>query len=159
MEQQLREAGLSLFSLEIKRPCGDFDVIGFSLGYETVYTNVLTMLDLSGIPLRAAHRSNSDPLIVAGGHSAYNPEAMSPFIDAFCIGEGEEAMTELLEAVLRHRSVRGGRMERRILLEEVARIPGWYVPSLYKVTYHDDGTIASVSGGPLPVHKRFVSEL
>jgi radical SAM family uncharacterized protein len=159
MEAELRAAGMPLFSLETKRPCRDFDVIGFSLGYETVYTNVLTMLDLSGIPLRSCDRDNGDPLVVAGGHAAYNPEPMSPFIDAFCIGEGEEAMAELLDVVREHRAERSGTSERSTLLRRIAEIPGWYVPSLYQVAYAADGSIAHVTGPTLPVHKRYVSEL
>jgi radical SAM family uncharacterized protein len=159
MERELRSAGIPLFSLESKRLCRDFDVIGFSLGYETVYTNVLTMLDLSGIPLRARDRTDADPLVVAGGHSAYNPEPMAAFIDAFCIGEGEEAMTDLLDVVVRHRKAHQGAIDRATLLGEIAHIPGWYVPSCYAVEYRPDGTIASVVGDPLPVHKRYVQQL
>lgn len=156
MEAELRQAGLPLFSLESRRAAADFDVIGFSLGYETVYTNVLTMLDLAGIPVRSAARGDSDPLVVAGGHSAFNPEPMSPFIDAFCIGEGEEAMPELLELVQTHRA---GRHNREELLQKVAAIPGWYVPSLYRVTYRTDGRIEDIAGEPARVDKRFISRL
>jgi radical SAM family uncharacterized protein len=159
MEHQLREAGLPLFSLESRRAARDFDVLGFSLGYETVYTNVLTMLDLAQIPLRSAARGNDDPIVVAGGHSAYNPEPMSPFIDAFCIGEGEEALPDLLETMTDHRRARAGATDRQSLLREIARIPGWYVPSLYNVTYGEDGRIAGIEGEPKPVAKRFVAEL
>jgi radical SAM family uncharacterized protein len=159
MERELRVAGTPLFSLENRRPCGDFDVLGFSLGYETVYTNVLTMLDLSGVPLRSADRRNDDPLVVAGGHSAYNPEPMSPFFDAMCIGEGEEAMTELLDVVAEHRKQRGGRTDRKVLLHEISNVPGWYVPSRYTVSYHGDGTISEISGEPQTVQKRFVQTL
>jgi radical SAM family uncharacterized protein len=159
MEAELRAARMPLFSLESKRPCRDFDVIGFSLGYETVYTNVLTMLDLSGIPLRSSDRSDMDPLIVAGGHAAYNPEPMSAFIDAFCIGEGEEAMTDLLDVVRAHGAEGGGATDRPTLLRQIAGIPGWYVPSLYDVEYAPDGSIAGVVGPSLPIRKRFVTEL
>lgn len=159
MEAELRSANIPLFSLESKRPCAEFDVIGFSLGYETVYTNVLTMLDLSGIPLRSLHRGNADPLIVAGGHAAFNPEPMSPFIDAFCIGEGEEAMLDLLEVVRLHRIQHAGLVDRAALLSSVAHIPGWYVPSLYDVVYGPDGRLMTITGPTLPVHKRYVSEL
>lgn len=155
MEREMRAAGLPLFSLENKRAAREFDVIGFSLGYETVYTNVLTMLDLAGIPLRAAQRAAGDPLIIAGGHSAYNPEPMSPFIDAFCLGEGEEAITDLLNVLRQER----GRRDRGEVLDEIARIPGWYVPSRYAVEYHRDGTVAALHGYPAPVRKRFVREL
>lgn len=153
MEAELRRAGLPLFSLESKRPAAAFDVIGFSLGYETVYSNVLTMLDLAGIPVRSADRRDCDPLIVAGGHSAYNPEPMSPFIDAFCIGEGEEAMPDLLELVQAHRGARSD------LLRRIAAVPGWYVPSLYDVSYRPDGQIESIVGEPATVDKRYVTAL
>jgi radical SAM family uncharacterized protein len=159
MERELRLSGMPLFSLESRRPCGEFDVLGFSLGYETVYTNVLTMLDLSGIPLQSADRGDDDPLVVAGGHSAYNPEPMSAFFDAICIGEGEEAMTELLDVVVEHRRGRNGRTDRGTLLEEISRVPGWYVPSRYTVSYRDDGSIAEIRGEPQPVEKRFVKTL
>jgi radical SAM family uncharacterized protein len=159
MEREMRRVALPLFSLESKRPAGEFDVLGFSLGYETVYTNVLTMLDLAGIPLRSRDRDGRHPLIVAGGHSAYNPEPMSPFVDAFCIGEGEEAMPDMLEVMQHHRLVNGGSMDRLTLLREIAAIPGWYVPSLYRVDYHDDGRIASISGDCGTVHKRYVAQL
>lgn len=159
MEAELRKVGMPLFSLESKYPAREFDIIGFSLGYETVHTNVLTMLDLAGIPVRSSRRSDSDPLVLAGGHSAYNPEPMSPFIDAFCIGEGEEALPELLEVVTRHREARDGMTDRARLLREIASVPGWYVPALYDVSYHPDGRIASVEGDPGTVHKRYVREL
>jgi radical SAM family uncharacterized protein len=159
MERELRRARVPLFSLESKRPARDFDVIGFSLGYETVYTNVLTMLDLSGLPLRSRDRTDQHPLIVAGGHSAYNPEPMAPFLDALCVGEGEEAFTDLLDVVRDHRAARRGRTDRATLLREISSIPCWYVPSLYEVDYHPDGAIARIHGGPLPIDKRFVTEL
>lgn len=157
MEEELRRAGLPLFSLESKRPVRDFDVIGFSLGYETVYTNVLTMLDLGEIPLRAEARRATDPLVIAGGHCAYNPEPMAPFFDAFCVGEGEEAMIDFLDTVVRHR--RAGRTDREALLQEIGNIPGWYVPSWYTVEYKSDGRIDRISGEPLPIHKRYVPSL
>ncbi|MGH2441830.1 MAG: TIGR03960 family B12-binding radical SAM protein [Chloroflexota bacterium] len=159
MEQAMRAAGIPLFSLESKRPCRDFDVIGFSLGYETVYTNVLTMLDLARIPLRSDERDNLDPIIIAGGHSAFNPEPMSPFIDAFCIGEGEEALPELLDVVTDHRHRRDGATDRSLLLGEIAEIEGWYVPSRYAVRYQGDGTIAEIQGTPASVNKRFVAAI
>jgi radical SAM family uncharacterized protein len=159
MEAEMRAAGLPLFSLESRTPCREFDVYGFSLGYETVYTNVLTMLDLAGIPLRSSDRSDTDPLVIAGGHSAYNPEPMAAFIDAFCIGEGEEALTDLLHCLAAHRDARGGATDRHALLREVCAIPGWYVPSHYTVSYHSDGRIAGIEGEPLRVRKRFVEAL
>lgn len=157
MEAELRIAGIPLFSLESHLPCTTFDVMGFSLGYETVYTNVLTMLDLSGIPLRSAQRQDHHPLIIAGGHAAYNPEPTAPFIDAFCIGEGEEALPDLLEVIERHQEQRAGRRDRAALLDEVARISGWYVPARCHVTYHPDGRVAAIEGPS--VTKRYVAQL
>ncbi|MDD3088369.1 MAG: B12-binding domain-containing radical SAM protein, partial [Candidatus Omnitrophica bacterium] len=98
MEAELRTQGESLFSLETRTPLAKFDVIGFSLSYELTYTNVLNILDLSGIPVRSDTRGEGDPIIIAGGASAYNPEPISPFIDAFLLGDGEEALPAFLEA-------------------------------------------------------------
>lgn len=159
MEWELRQSGIPLFSLESRRPAREFDVIGFSLGYETVYTNVLTMLDLGGIPLRSENRSDTDPLVIAGGHGAYNPEPMAAFLDAICLGEGEEALPDLLEVVASHRLEHDGQTVRRQLLRDIAALPGWYVPSLYHVSYQPDGTVAQVHGEPARVDKRFVKEL
>ena len=94
----MRHNKISLFSLESKRPLKDFDIIGFSLGYELTYTNVLNMLDLAGIPVRAIDRDDAYPLIIAGGSCCLNPEPMADFIDAFVIGDGEEVINELLDA-------------------------------------------------------------
>ncbi len=91
-------AGMPLYSLETKHPLADFDIIGFSLPYETLYTNTLNILDLAGIPLFAAERTEAHPLVIAGGHAAYNPEPMHAFIDAFVIGEGEEVIQEIIDA-------------------------------------------------------------
>ena len=139
MEAEMRAAGLPLFALESGESLGDFDVIGFSLGYEMAYTNVLNMLDLAGLPVRAADRGEDAPLIVAGGTCAYNPEPLAPFIDVFSLGEGEEALPELVELIRRGRQAGWSRKE---LLREIAGLKGFYVPSLYEVTYH--------GGGPLP---------
>ncbi|HEX8918155.1 MAG TPA: TIGR03960 family B12-binding radical SAM protein [Chloroflexota bacterium] len=158
MERELRAAGMPLFSLEGKRPLNAFDLVGFSLGYETVYTNVLTMLDLGRVPLRSCNRDEDNPIVVAGGHSAYNPEPMSPFIDAFCIGEGEEAIGELVDCVKEHKA-RAGAYRRADLLKAIGEIPGWYVPSHYQADYHPDGTLNCLSGGRAPVRKRFVADL
>ncbi|MDY6916945.1 MAG: TIGR03960 family B12-binding radical SAM protein [Chloroflexota bacterium] len=142
MEAEMRQAALPLFSLESRRPLGDFDVIGFSLGYELTYTNVLNMLDLAGIPLEASQRDASHPLIIAGGGCALNPAPMAAFIDLFVMGEGEEVLPELLEAV--RRCKREGAGGRRELLRELAGIPGVYAPCLYNVEYNADGTVSSI---------------
>jgi radical SAM family uncharacterized protein len=140
MEALLRQRGIPLFSLESKRPLKEFDIIGFSLGYELCYTNVLNMLDLAQIPVLATERDDSYPLVIAGGSCCLNPEPMSDFIDAFIIGDGEEVLIEFLDA---YRGGKGG--SRKQLLKRLAAIPGVYVPSLYRVEYHADGLIKSVT--------------
>ena len=159
MEAEMRAAGLPLFALESGESLREFDVIGFSLGYEMAYTNVLNMLDLAGLPVRAADRGEDAPLIVAGGTCAYNPEPLAPFIDVFSLGEGEEALPELVELIRRGRQAGWSRKE---LLREIAGLRGFYVPSLYEVTYHGDGTVAAIEpreGAPFPVTKRIVADL
>jgi radical SAM family uncharacterized protein/radical SAM-linked protein len=128
LEAGLRREGLPLLSLETRRPLRDFQVVGFSLQYEMTYSNVLTMLDLGGIALRAADRPEEAPLVIAGGPSATHPEALAPFIDAFVIGDGEESLPRLLRRVGQLR--REGRPRREILVE-LARGGGVYVPALY----------------------------
>ncbi len=143
MEAALRAAGIPLFSLESKRPLKDFDIIGFSLGYELIYTNVLNMLDLAQIPILAADRSDWHPLIIAGGSSALNPEPMSQFIDLFVIGDGEEVVPELFKLV---GSWKGAEPQRKQdLLRQLACLPGIYVPSLYQPQYRADGSQAAIS--------------
>jgi radical SAM family uncharacterized protein len=139
MEAAMRGNSIPLYSLESKRPLKDFDIIGFSLGYELGYTNVLNMLDLANIPVLASERGCVYPFIIAGGTCALNPEPMSDFIDAFVIGDGEEALHELLE-VFRGEKGRG----KKSLLGKLAALPGVYVPSLYKVKYDSDGLIDSI---------------
>src|SRR5690606_9212505 len=95
MEARLRQAGIPLYSLETKHPLSDFDLIGFSLPYEQLYTNVLTMLDLGGVPMLASERDERRPIVIAGGHAAFNPDPMADYIDAFVIGEGEEVIVEI----------------------------------------------------------------
>ncbi|MFH1086963.1 MAG: TIGR03960 family B12-binding radical SAM protein, partial [Chloroflexota bacterium] len=138
MEEQIRRHRVPLFSLESRRPLRDFDIIGFSLGYELTYTNVLNMLDLAGLPVLAAERDNSCPLVIAGGSCALNPEPMSDFIDLFILGEAEEVVLELVEAFRSY----GG--DKPALLRQAARIPGVYVPRFYEVGYHHDGTVREV---------------
>ncbi len=142
MEAEMRKATIPLFSLESRRPLKDFDIIGFSLGYELTYTNVLNMLDLAGIPVLAAQRDESYPLIIAGGSCSLNAEPMAEFIDLFVLGEGEEVILELLGTFRRWKFE--GSHGKQELLRELAHIPGIYVPSLYQVDYHNDGTIAKI---------------
>ena len=160
MEAALREADIPLYSLESKHPLADFDILGISLPYETLYTNTLNVLDLGGIPLFSAQRSNSDPLIIAGGHATFNPEPMHPFIDAFVIGEGEEVINEVVDAYQAWKATAAARLE---LLRALSAIEGVYVPSFYETEYNADGTLADIQSlkhsAPLPVVKRIVPEL
>ncbi|MEW6034428.1 MAG: TIGR03960 family B12-binding radical SAM protein [Chloroflexota bacterium] len=157
MEAALRSSGTPLFSLESRRPLRDFDVLGFSLGYELTYTNVLNMLDCAGIPPLAVERDDTHPLVIAGGSCAMNPEPMADFIDLFVIGEGEEVLLELVE-LLRENRGRG----KRGLLRQAALIPGIYVPTLYDVEY-TDGCLAHVSpraqGAKAAIQRRIVATL
>jgi radical SAM family uncharacterized protein len=154
----MRQASIPLYSLESKRPVANFDIIGFSLPSEQLYTNMLEMLDLAGLPVRAGDRDASHPLVVAGGHATFNPEPIADFVDAFVIGDGEEAAVELVHSF---RGVRGESREAQ--LRALACIPGIYVPRFYDVRYDADGTVAAVEsnepGVPMPVFKRIVSPL
>jgi radical SAM family uncharacterized protein len=158
MEALMRQRGIPLYSLETKHPLKEFGVIGFSLGYELSYTNVLNMLDLAGIPVLSAARTDAHPLVIAGGSSCHNPEPMSDFIDAFVIGDGEEVLLEFLDA---YREVKGAGKKK--LLRRLAGIDGVYVPSLYKVEYHADGLIKSmaptVPEAKPRIQKRIVTKL
>src|SRR5262245_4580497 len=139
MEALLREAGLPLASLESGVALRDFHIVGFSLQYQLPYTNLLTMLELGGIPLRAADRGPGDPLVIAGGPCAFNPEPLTPFLDAVQLGDGEEAVGALVDAVLGW----DGR-DRGALLRSLAALPGLYVPSFFVPRYAADGTLTDV---------------
>lgn len=160
-ENVLRENKISLFSLESRRPIKDFDIIGFSIAYELSYTNILNVLDLGGIPKKSVERSDGDPLIIAGGPSVYNPEPVAEFIDAFVIGEAEEAMLEVIEAYRGSGIKRQG--SKKELLRTLSKIPGVYVPSLYQVEYNEDRTIKKITPQspdvPSKITKRFVMDL
>ncbi len=180
MEALMRANGIPLYSLESKHALNEFDLIGFSLPYETLYTNTLNALDLSGIPVRSAERDERHPIVIAGGHAATNPEPMHAFIDAFVIGEGEEVLHEIINVLGAHRKqtaapaplnrfgsdsprspeASGTRYD---LLLALARIPGVYVPSLYRASYLPDGTLSRVEtlvdGIANPVVKRIVAKL
>ncbi|MFH1898582.1 MAG: TIGR03960 family B12-binding radical SAM protein [Candidatus Desantisbacteria bacterium] len=155
MEEEMKAEGIPLFSLESKMPLADFDIIGFSLQYELSYTNVLNMLQLAGIPLCSKDRNKQHPLIIAGGPCAFNPEPLADFIDAFCIGESEELIVELVSCVKEHRD-----KTRLEMLLELSRIEGIYVPSFYTVKYHEDGTIKewkpNIEGVPSKIQRRVV---
>ena len=146
MAQQMRAQGVPLFSLESRRPAAGFDVLGFSLGYELTYTNVLETLDLAGIPLHAEERGDEHPLVIAGGSCAHNAEPLARYLDFLVLGEGEEVALELAELVREWKRQRGrGRPPREQLLRRAAKIDGVYVPSLYDVTYNADGTVRAIS--------------
>ena len=159
MEEEMRRAELPLWALESGDPIRDFDFIGFSLGYEMAYTNVLNMLDLAGVPLHTWERGEDDPVVVAGGTCAYNGEPLADFVDIFSLGEGEDVTVEMLEL---YQKCRREGWSRRDYLFKAAQIPGLYVPSLYQVTYREDGTVAAITpeeGVPPVVTKRIVQDL
>lgn len=163
MEDELRQNNLPLFSLESYTPLNEFDVVAFTLQYEMSFSNILNMLDLGRVPIRSCERSNTDPLVIAGGPCAYNPEPLADFIDVFVIGEGEEVTLEVLEVIACHREARAGQMERDKLLEELVKIPGVYVPKFYEVNYLPEGKIESIepihNEAPKVIKKRFIKNL
>ncbi|MFC2051765.1 TIGR03960 family B12-binding radical SAM protein [Chloroflexota bacterium] len=144
MEAAMRKADIPLFSLESRHPLKEFDIIGFSLGYELTYTNVLNMLDMAQIPVPASERNDSHPLVIAGGSCALNPEPMADLIDFFVIGDGEEVLLELLTS-FRNWKGQGKGAAKEKLLRQVATISGIYVPSLYHVEYQADGLLKSIT--------------
>ena len=158
MADLMREKGVPLFSLESCRPVVDFDVVGITLPHELAATNVLETLDLAGIPLRTADRAEGDPIVLAGGPCAYNPEPYAPFFDVILVGEGEEQLPETLELI---RELRASGTPRAEILREVARrVGGAYVPSLYRWRSEDEAQAAGSWAEPLfddvprVVHKR-----
>jgi radical SAM family uncharacterized protein len=166
MEALMREHDIPLYTLESKRPLVCFDIIGVSLPYETLYTNTLNVLDLAGIPVRSEERDETHPLIIAGGHSTMNPEPMHAFIDAFVIGEGEEVIHDIIEAVKKWKVKSRDPLstfQREHLLHELAKIQGVYVPRFYESYYLGDGTVShiepTVPDVPKVVTKRIVPVL
>jgi radical SAM family uncharacterized protein len=165
MEARMREQGIPLYALESRRALSEFDLIGFSLPYELNTTNVLNMLDLGGLPVRAADRAADHggkryPLVIAGGSGAAHPEPMADFIDAFVVGDGEEVILEVLAVVAAaHKRALG----REPMLRALARIGGVYVPCLYEVTYDTHGRLDAIEPlaveAQLPVVKRIVDPL
>lgn len=160
MESAMRENNIPLYSLESKHGLSEFDIVAFSLPYETLYTSTLNALDLAGIPLFTFERGIRHPLVIAGGHATFNPEPMHAFIDAFVIGEGEEVIQEIIDCVKAFKSSGNNRED---LLNELSKIWGVYVPSLYEAYYNNDGTFAQIEklidDAPLPVVKRIVPQL
>ena len=159
MEDAMRKDKLELFALESGDALKCFDIIAFTLGYELAYTNVLNMLDLAGLKVRASQRAEADPIIIAGGTCCYNPEPMAEFIDLFIIGEGENVNSEVIRAF---QSMKAQGLAKSAMLEAMAEIDGVYVPSLFDVSYNPDGTICeitSLKNAKLPVTKRIVEDL
>ena len=160
MEALMRENDIKLFTLETKTSLDKFDMLGFTLQYEMSYTNILNMLDMSGIAIRASERGEDAPIIMAGGPCAYNPEPLYDIVDFFEIGEGEEMMNDVLEVYARHKEA--GTFNKKKFLREISKIGGIYVPSLYDVTYNEDGTIKEFKPKyddvPTKVKKRIVND-
>ena len=159
METLMRKSDIKLFTLETKTPLDQFDMLGFTLQYEMSYTNILNMLDMSGITIRASERGEDEPIIMAGGPCAYNPEPLYDIVDFFEIGEGEEMMDDVLEVYARHKA--NGKVNKKEFLREISHIGGIDVPSLYDVSYNEDGTIREFTPKyedvPAKVKKRIVN--
>ncbi|MDD7520859.1 MAG: TIGR03960 family B12-binding radical SAM protein, partial [Lachnoclostridium sp.] len=160
MDKIMREKDIPLFSLETQTPIKEFDFLGITLQYEMCYTNVLQILDLSHIPLMSKDRSNDDPIVIGGGPCSYNPEPIADFFDIFYIGEGETVYDQLLDL---YKDMRKNGYDRKDFLSKAACIEGLYVPSLYEVTYNDDGTMASfeatIPGIPMKIKKQVATDL
>ena len=138
LDKVMREQNIPLFALESQDPIKDFDFVGFTLQYEMCYTNILQVLDLAGIPLLTKDRGENDPIIIGGGPCVYNPEPIADFFDMFYIGEGEVQYRPLFDL---YKECKKNGESREAFLRKAAQIPGIYVPSLYNVTYNEDGTI------------------
>ncbi len=158
-EKVMREQNIELFALESRDSIADFDFIGFTLQYELSYTNVLSMLDLAGVPLKSCDRKELAPLVVAGGPCTCNAEPLADFIDIFFIGEGEKSDLEVIDLYKRYKKNGGSKEE---FLREAAKIEGVYVPSLYDISYNEDGTISAITpkdSAPTVVRKRIEENL
>ncbi len=159
MAEAMKLHDLPLWALESQTPVKNFDMIAFTIGYEMCYTNILHMLRLSGVPVHTKDRTGLENMVFAGGVCTFNPEPLADFIDFFSLGEGEEITPEIL-SLYDHAKAQGWSKAR--FLEEVSKIPGIYVPSFYEHTYHDDGTLASVTprkGAPAVITKRIIEDL
>ena len=160
MEAQLRERNVPLVSLESWRPLGEFDVIGCSLQYEMTYTNVLNLLDLAGLPIRAADRNESHPLIICGGPVATHPEPLAPFIDAILVGDAEERLPQTLKL---YADWKAEGLPRREILKRMAALGGWYCPALYAHKECERSGLMVIDGdasdGPYPVQRAFVADI
>lgn len=161
MEEKMREYGLPLTTLESHDPVREFDFVAFSMGYELCYTTVLNMLDLAGIPLRASDRGEEWPVVIGGGACTYNAEPIADFFDVFSIGEGEDALVEISQ--LYQSMKENGTYTKTAFLREASHLEGFYVPSLYDVSYHEDGTLAACTPKypdvPAHVKKRILRDM
>ena len=158
-EEKMREHNIPLFALESRDSIRDFDFIGFTLQYELSYTNVLNMLDLAGVPLRSEERKDLSPLVVAGGPCVCNAEPLADFVDLFFLGEGEEVDLEVIYLYKEFKKKGGSKED---FLKEAAKIEGVYVPSLYDVSYNEDGTVSAVTPketAPKTVKKRVIKDM
>jgi len=159
MEAAMREHAIPLWALESQDPVKDFDMVAFTIGYEMSYSNILNMLDLSGIPLRANQREGLKNIVFAGGVCAFNPEPLADYIDFFSLGEGEDITREIVSLYGR---AKAENWSKDCFLKEVSKIPGVYVPSFYRHEYNEDGTlsrIVALNGAPEKVTKRIVEDL
>ena len=159
MEEEMRKADIPLYALESGDSLKEFDFVGFSLGYEMAYTNVLNLLDLAHIPLHSDQRDEDDPISVAGGTCVYNGEPLADFIDIFSLGEGEDVTLEMIDLYRKGKREGWSRAE---FLQNAAQVPGLYVPSLYEISYHEDGTVQAITptnGAPEHIRKRIVADL
>jgi len=160
MEELMRTHAIPLYALESKTPIARFDVLGISLPYESLYTNLLNILDLSGIPLHSNRRTACHPIVIAGGHACYNPEPIHTFIDAFVIGEGEEIIHEVLNEI---KLLKSAQASRQIILDRLGKIGGMYIPSFFKVNFYSNGLIKNIANVRNPedtrIRKRIVNNL
>ena len=160
MADLMRQENVPLFSIETRSPVREFDMLGVTLQYEMSYTNILEILDLSGIPLHSEDRTWDDPIVIAGGPCAFNPEPLHKFIDAFSIGDGEISTLETIDVV---KQCKAEGVSRRECLRRLSQLRGVYVPSLYEATYHEDGTLASFEpiedGVPRTVVKNMIADI
>ena len=159
MEEAMRKHSLPLWALESQRPVKEFDMIAFTIGYEMAYSNILNMLNLAGVPLSSQDRQGLHNIVFAGGVCAFNPEPLADFIDFFSLGEGEEITVEIVSL---YDKAKSEGWSKELFLQEVAKIPGVYVPSFYRHEYNPDGTLSAIiplEGAPAKVTKRIVEDL
>ena len=162
MQEQMKNQGIPLFSIETKTPISEFDIVGFTLQYEMCYSNVLLMLDMAGIPLYSKDRTQDDPIVIAGGPCAFNAEPVADFFDIVFIGEGEIQLNQFMDLFDKYK--KSGKTSKQEFLKEVAnKVDGAYVPSLYTVAYNENGTVSSIdpvdSGVPSKIKKAIVMDV